>query len=96
MFKKRKKERGVLLFIHRLRMKKDACIFLCLEIFFYLITLDLACDGQVLSLGPIYISKSLDCCDIENRFLISIQVTIRGSYQTMHMMEEGCHYKLNL
>ena len=64
--------------------------------FFYLITLDLACDGQVLSLGPIYISKSLDCCDVENRFLISIQVTIRRSYQTMHRMEEGCHYTLNL
>lgn len=56
-------------------------------VFFYLITSVLAWYGQLPSLGPIYISKPLDCCDTENRFLISIQVTTRGSYQTMHMME---------
>lgn len=39
------------------------------------------------SFYSLFIFQKLYCSDIENRFLISMQVTMRGSYQTMHMKE---------
>lgn len=39
------------------------------------------------SFYALLIFQKFHCCDIENRFLISIQVTMRGSCQTMHMKE---------
>lgn len=84
MFKKEKRREEYYFSSIDCVWRKDACIFLCLEIFLPHYTLDLACDGQVLSLG-LFIFKISRCCDIENRFLISIlQMTIRKLPNNAH------------